>query len=430
MLGTNTQSTFTSLGEASIRGALLEELSAAEFEKTVPDLTQSIAPIQKPWRWQLRGKLILGDTKINLPEQDFTLDEVKNGYLIRNYPSYPFPRVEIELTASDKNSPLQVSRFSIYPNDYDTTDAGIHCTRLLWSIIKSGECSLQFEGGQVLNIKLKGSFSDEKLLIKWTKLYRKLKFIETIFNTKFLLPTNIAANQQGQIEYAFNAITNGEFSLATQSNYEIRNYQVSVKKLNLPPFSGIGEFNYTVDETLFIFGKGIPVGRVSIHFERAVAGNRLALRNFENGTKNIDLRLIILDHQVQLRFEKYAKKESLKRNKRKLALFKAHLLEEEPEELVNLIDETLSEIPSDVARSIVSGWLHLYKFPDRYCPQEPILEGEQWRVPIWVTYPQGQGGFVENAFVNLKTGVITVPITPEELRQKGKAIAAEILRAS
>jgi len=98
--------------------------------------------------------------------------------------------------------------------------------------------------------------------------------------------------------------------------------------------------------------------------------------------------------------------------------------------MLETISKSGSNVSADKARKIVNGWLQDNDFPDRYCPQEPALEEDRWRVPIWVTYPRGQGAWVQDAFVNLETGVLTIPVSVEELRKLGKSAAAECLRAS
>jgi hypothetical protein len=95
-----------------------------------------------------------------------------------------------------------------------------------------------------------------------------------------------------------------------------------------------------------------------------------------------------------------------------------------------LAENLVGDVSAQEAEQITMGWLQDNQFPDRYCPQEPVLEDGRWRVPIWVAYPSGQGGWVQDAFVDLKSGVITLPISVEEMRSLGKSIAAEHLRAS
>lgn len=97
--------------------------------------------------------------------------------------------------------------------------------------------------------------------------------------------------------------------------------------------------------------------------------------------------------------------------------------------MLKTISKSGSNVSADTARKIVGDWLQINKFPDRYCPQEPVLEEDCWRVPIWVTYPRGQGAWVQDAFIDLKTGVVALPVSVEELRKLGKSAAAECLRA-
>jgi len=98
--------------------------------------------------------------------------------------------------------------------------------------------------------------------------------------------------------------------------------------------------------------------------------------------------------------------------------------------MLKTISKSGSKVSADDARKLVHTWLLNNEFPDRYCPQEPVLEEDCWRVPIWVTYPRGQGAWVQDAFVDLKTGAVVIPVSVAELRKLGKSAAAECLRAS
>lgn len=97
--------------------------------------------------------------------------------------------------------------------------------------------------------------------------------------------------------------------------------------------------------------------------------------------------------------------------------------------MLETVSKSGSGVSADEARKLVNGWLQDNDFPDRYCPQEPRLEEGRWRVPVWVTYPRGQGAWVEDVFVDLKTRAVTLTVSIEELRRLGKVAAAECLRA-
>jgi hypothetical protein len=141
------------------------------------------------------------------------------------------------------------------------------------------------------------------------------------------------------------------------------------------------------------------------------------------------LRFVVLDLQVKYRFESCIVRSP--QGWRRLEEFRAKLLREEPEELAQLLIEPLiSDVSSERARQIANGWLQFYEFPDRYCPQEPVLEEGHWRVPIWITYPDRQGAWVQDVIIDLKTGVLNSPVSPEELRRIGKSVAARLSRAS
>jgi hypothetical protein len=88
-----------------------------------------------------------------------------------------------------------------------------------------------------------------------------------------------------------------------------------------------------------------------------------------------------------------------------------------------------SDVSADEARKIVVGWLDYNQFPDRFWPQQPVLEEGRWRVPLWIAGPRGKGAWVQDLFVDIKNGLVSSSISIEELRTLGKSIAAEIFRA-
>jgi len=115
----------------------------------------------------------------------------------------------------------------------------------------------------------------------------------------------------------------------------------------------------------------------------------------------------------------------------RLEKFQGMLTREEPVELAQLLkDPLISDVTSERAIQIVNGWLQFYEFPDRYCPQEPLLEENRWRVPIWIAYLNRPGDWVQDVFIDLKTGVLSSPVSHEELRRIGKLVAGRLSRAS
>lgn len=78
---------------------------------------------------------------------------------------------------------------------------------------------------------------------------------------------------------------------------------------------------------------------------------------------------------------------------------------------------------------IAAGWVQCNRLPDRYCPQEPVLDisANTWRVPIWLGYPNGQGGEVGELWIDAKSGKIVSHTPLEEVRSRGKSLARELL---
>lgn len=377
-----------------------------------------------------RGTLSVPDNRIGFPEQDFTLYRLGNSFLIKNHPVNHWPSVEIELVASDEQAPLQVARFDVRPTG-DTTDAEILYTRWVWLLISAGECSLQLDRDNFINFGMSTSPSfNERDFLHRAQLFRKLKFIEGVFNCVFHLPDNISGGEERQIDMVFRGITEGEFILRGD-NISFFNYTPTASdEIRRPPFTGVGSFLRNVGDQALILDRLLLVGPISVRLDHAVVANPSRVESLQAGETLPQIRFAVLDNQIHHRFEKYATRRPQLR-RQKLEKFKKELSKVEPEELVNLLDRSLqTDVSADEARKIVVGWLQYNMFPDRYCPQEPKLEEDRWRVPIWVTYPRGQGAWVQDSFVDLKTGVVTVPMSVEELRNLGKSVAAECLRAS
>ncbi len=433
MIEAGSQSPNSQPYEARIRATLLEDPSKQNFRERFA-AHEGSTRTHKLTGWTFRGWLEIEGFQAALPTmQDFTIYRpTETSWIIKNHPVYPSPSIEIELGASSPHSPFQeVLRFDVRPTGA-TVEAEIEYTRLFYVLANASKCSLRIkEGDHLFNFKMQGASSEgEKKILYRAKLFRKLKFIESVYRTQFRWPTEISADEAYQIEIVFRGITEGEFTVRGDSITFYNYAPVSTEELNGPPFTEPGTFTQWSSNYAAIFDRLLAVGPVTVHLDRAVVANSRVLDKLRAGEAVPQIRFIVFDHQIRHRFERYAAL-SPQTRRRKLEQFKKRLLKEEPEALVALLDEPLAaDVSADEARRIVTGWLQYNMFPDRYCPQEPKPEGDRWKVPIWVTYPRGQGAWVQDAFVDLKTGVVAVPLSVEELRSLGKSVAAECLRAS
>lgn len=367
-----------------------------------------------------------------LPLQDFSFHFTESGGYIRSHPEGHWPQIKIEIAFNSPNESTLVN-FQIDTGD-DTVDAGLLFTRLNFALYTAHKCFLKGDNGETIigfGIDNISPTMEEELLFN-AKLFRKLKFIESVFDTKFVLPPIYSNDDLQIVEIVFRGITEGEFSRrGTAISFE--NFKPSDDELNSPPFTEPGPISHTFAQNLIIFDRVLrhdQVGPVSIHLDQTVVANSRVVDKVRAGESVPHIRFIVFDHQIRYRFEKYATP-SPQTRRLKLEQFKKRLLAKEPEALVSLLEEPLaSDVSADEARKIVNGWLQFNMFPDRYCPQEPSLENDRWRVPVWVTALRGQGGWVQDVFVDLKTGVISTPISAQEMRTLGKSVAAESFRAS
>src|SRR5207253_3549641 len=124
-------------------------------------------------------------------------------------------------------------------------------------------------------------------------------------------------------------------------------------------------------------------------------------------------------------YEKYARPERHKLVQKKLTRFHHLLNSEEPSELADtLLDPLISDVLPDEAIKIAVGWLEYHDFPDRFSPQEPILDSERacWRLPIYIVYASGESAPVGELLIDLKTGSIIDEPSPELMHQEGLAL--------
>ncbi|HEY0320912.1 MAG TPA: hypothetical protein VGC66_08170 [Pyrinomonadaceae bacterium] len=428
MLETVSQPRSTIRYEAQIRARVLEQDKGTNPLTSQKWSTTVTTRIHKDWGQPFRGKLSVPGSRIIFPEQDFTFYRVGYHFVIKNHPVNQWPNIEIELVASDEHAPLQVARFDVRPSE-NTTDAEILYTRLVFSMVSSGKLFLPL-GDEIINFGIsKFSPLEETNFLHRSQLFRKLKFIEKVFNCTFHLPIDISDSDVRQIETVFRGITEGEFTLRGDNITFFDYTPTTPDELCRPPFTGVGSFTRNVGDQVLILDRLLPVGSVSIRLDHAVVANPSLVESLQAGGTLPQIRVAILDNQIHHRFEKYVTRRSQLRL-RKLEKFKKELSKTEPEELVDLLDYSLqSDVSAEEARKTVIGWLDYNQFPDRFWPQQPVLEEVRWRVPLSITAPQGQGAWIQDLFVDLKVGSVSSPIAIEELKALGKSIAAEMFRA-
>lgn len=108
-------------------------------------------------------------------------------------------------------------------------------------------------------------------------------------------------------------------------------------------------------------------------------------------------------------------------------------IQEKSPELVDSMSETgVSNVSAEEAYMIAVGWIESNKLPDRYCPQPSVFvsSANVWRAPLWLGYPNGQGGEVGELLIDVKTGKVVSHTPLEEVRSRGKKLARELLHVS
>lgn len=377
-------------------------------------------------RFIIRSGILLKGSKFKFPIQDFFVFVTPTKIEIRNQPEGDFPKIEFiaRLNSSDVDIGIKLS-------DIKTVESQILYTRLLFAINESESIVLLNQGEFPLEIKTDQGFVSNLEEIEYrAKFFRKLRFVEKFFNTKFYLPNVISGDEARILEVIYRGLTEGEFLIAAGDSVNIPNFQIQPNTLKTPPFSKPGVFNYKFEsEEIALFGKYLPVGKISISIEKSGVANPHIIRNLNDGDIVSKIKLAVFDYQVKHRFEKYADTERLLKNKQKLAQFKNLLKKEESEFLVSLLDKPLTEITGKSAVGIVEGLLQYYDFPDRFSVLKPNLEENQWRVPIALTYPKHEPIWLADTFVDVETGKVEMSVSFKELLEKGKKKAKEFFSA-
>ncbi|MGI8640688.1 MAG: hypothetical protein ACR2MG_12185 [Pyrinomonadaceae bacterium] len=258
------------------------------------------------------------------------------------------------------------------------------------------------------------------------KLFRKLRFLEEVFKTTFIVPECITANDAKQVEVLFRGLIEGEFTIPIDKSITVFNYEVKKSDLQNKSLPEKKSFTTEFNEDLLVLGKFFPIGKMIFSLDRASVANPRIVRNVKVGDVIPSLRLNVFDSQVRHRFEKYSQPERLLKNKQRLERFKNALHNEESDFLVSLVDEPLAEITATLAVEIVEGLLQYNDFPDRFSVMKPELVKNRWKVPIALTYPKLEPILLADAFVDVKTGKVKMKISFDELLKRGKKKAKEV----
>lgn len=398
-------------------------LHSSQSRSFSQSLNSQSSSLSSKSHFRIRSKVLLKGSKFQIPVQDFIVSVSPSKVEMRNQPKGNFPKIELIANLNSPNVDIGIGL-----SDTKTVESQILYTRLFFAINESKSIVLLDRNEIPLEITTEQGFRiNSKQMEYRAKLFRKLSFIEKFFNTKFYLPNLISEDEVRILEVVYRGLTEGEFLIAVGDFIKIPNFQIDTGTLRKPPFSKYGRFSYKIEsEEIALFGKYLSVGKISVDIEKSGIANPQVIHNLKDGDIVPQIKLSVFDFQIKHRFEKYTNNEKLLRNKQKLERFKKELKNEESDILVNLIDEPLTEILGGSAVEIVEGILQFYDFPDRFSVLNPKLEENQWRVPIALTYRQQKPIWLEDAFVDVKTGKVEMKISFDKLLKKGKKKAKEV----
>jgi hypothetical protein len=369
------------------------------------------------------GRLVVHG--LQLPEQDFVEYVVNGRKIIENQPAAPFPRVRFEI-----NGQGQRQRFdsSIRPYD-DSVDALLLQTRVSFCIARTGHFSLDV--GERLGLRPHPTAAEVENQLYLAKLVRKLKHLERLFGVQLALPEVYPSRLLRDIEILYRGTTEGEFSIRAAS-ITATGLLPSEMDISQPPFASCGKFSGEKREGIQLLGQTWATGPITVTAERAlVADSSVMQKMIEAPEMPLDVDFAVFDNQVSYRFEDFVGRRN-RESAETLSRLKAELSTQEPDELVNLMDDSLqAEVSEFEASHVAMGWLWSHDFPDRYCPQDPQLDREHscWRVPISLVYTSGSGRFVGEIVIDLKSAAVKALPSIEEMRARGAALATELANA-
>ncbi|HEY6331308.1 MAG TPA: hypothetical protein VI756_18425, partial [Blastocatellia bacterium] len=316
-------------GPESYRFGKLKELQT--FRRTV----------QVPSR-RFRARIRVPGVRCKIPAQDFT--EVRSGskIVISSLAEGKWPTLRMTFVDTVPES-LPVYEALDVANADNSVDAWLLWTRLAWSVGVGHGLVIEDDEGVLVGLAYGDNemFDDIRHLVS---IIRKLKYIEEVFGTRFLIPPRFQPGDVQLTELVFRAITEGEFSMRG-SRFMLPQLKPADFRLNEPPFSRPGQFSVrskTEDEqSTRLLGKKLDLGPVAVTLRDTVVANRGMLAELDPASeKPLAIRFVVRDNQVHYRFGNYTGRRDRKRNDQKFAQFKNRLLDEEPAELVSLVDES------------------------------------------------------------------------------------------
>ncbi len=379
------------------------------------------------------GWLEIPGTTFSMPKQRFLCAFSDRRLTFESQPDSAWPKITVEVLADSPANGWRVKYFRVRPSA-DTTDGEILYSRVEYLLSSLGQCLLHIDG---LDKPIKFSFQpfteeETQQLLFRAKVFRKLKYLERIYSTSFDFPVEVNPKQVEVLDFIFRGVTEGEF-MARGSDVTLPLLPAEAD-LAKPPFDGPGELHHRyADEFCDLFDRRLSIGPVLVHLNQAEIASPQAVRQLKMGGQAVPVwtRFSILDHQIHMSFERKAG-QTRKQLRQRLELFKRELAKEEPAALVALLDEPLiSDVSAEEAYLIAVGWTDYHNLPDRYCPQPAMLDAaaQVWRVPLWLGYPDGQGGEVGELAVAVSSGKIVSHTPLEEVRSRGKRLARELLHA-
>lgn len=384
------------------------------------------------------GLLIIPDAPFVFPPQPFTVSSKDGRITVESHPTDPWPQILIELSHSPQGEPT-VQRVQFRPSG-NTVESEILYTRVHYTVSEIGSYMLASEitsDDEVVGISFNCqplSHEQASTILYRAKIARKLRFIERVFNITETLPENITPDHVQYIEAIFRGLTEGEFT--TRGNAVTVFLKAADVDLDAPPFSEVGPFEYCLgnEQALLFQPRGayrvLDVGPYYLKLQRAVLANMTLLSRLREG-QDTRVRFEVLDGQITYRYERYSRPERHKLVQQKLERFHHLLNSEESSDLADtLLDPLISDVLPDEAVKIGVGWLQYHDFPDRFSPQEPILDESHacWRLPIYIVFASGKGAPIGELLIDLKTGAIIDEPSPELMHQEGLALGEKILR--
>lgn len=380
----------------------------------------------------------------NNPEQAWTAVFTDRGAVFENHPEDGWPSVRIEfgsgksfgasriMTFFSALPELHVTSLSIRPSG-NTVDAELLFTRVLLSADIAGRSSLvDSQSGLLFGLTHEPLTEDQRRdLVARAKFFRKLKYLESVFNTTFLLPSEISVDEERLAEIVFTGITRG-ISVIRGSDITVGGVLLSEVNIGKPPFTGTGEFRRVVSwngKWVGMLGRTLEVGPVTLVLSKTeIADPRVLDHMARFPDQPVDLRFVVYDHRIVHQFEAFLGNRQEKQAKQ-LDELKRKLALEEPREIAELVSEPMArEVSIPEAIQIAHGWLYWNRFPDRYCPQdpEPGDAANVLRVPIRLVYADGSGGPVGELRIDKATGEVVEHTPLEEMQAKGLALAETI----